>query len=148
MSNFKTYKRLYAKPQDFNGQHFDSKLECDFYKECLNNEILLEHEPNTLPLLETFVIDDLYDLYAQLWGHHNHQIKTFSIQGSTWTPDFKFMDLYIECKGYQFWDDWLKKRKLIYNRYKYIKILVITSHSEFAKAIEFLKEYRKNETDK
>jgi hypothetical protein len=57
-------------------------------------------------------------------------------------PDFCYRDIYIETKGYQFWDEWTNKRAIIHRKYPQMKIIVVQHHDEFIDVINFLRSYK------
>jgi hypothetical protein len=81
------------KKQHYKDLTFDSKLEFDFYIKCLCVGIELKREPETIELIPKTEITDLITN------------KTRVIRESYYIPDFKYKDLFIEVKGYAFYDD-------------------------------------------
>jgi hypothetical protein len=102
----KTYKRVYAKKQEYNGLTFDSKLEKDFYVACENNGIKLERESKEFVLFEPCFyyspMDIAFNELQKTLPAYKQKIKRTYLQKMFYIPDFCYRDIYIETKGYQF----------------------------------------------
>lgn len=82
-----------AKPIEYDGIRFKSKLECFTYTEFKVNGIAIDYEPTKFELIPSF-----------LWLNKK-------VRPMTYTPDFVGKDFIIECKGYGN-DSWPIKKKL------------------------------------
>jgi hypothetical protein len=98
-------ERIRSKPQDYKGIHFDSKLEKDFYVYCEERGLILKHHPETLVLIPVTEYEDTFDLLEREAGLHKHKVKLHTTRGVKYEPDFRYMDVYIETKGYSYRDD-------------------------------------------
>lgn len=149
------YKRVFAKKQEYKGITFNSTLERDFAM-FLDGQILrykgvnYYHEPVKWEY-ETKV----FELIPQEeWVDRTERDKTVktimrnkkhTLQRIIYTPDFYLpdYDLLVETKGYQFDDELFSLRfRLFKHKYPNAKIWKVTSHTEFDKLDEVLKNLR------
>lgn len=74
--------------------YFDSKFEWRCWNEIKNSNLEFIYQPDSIEILKPF----------QVIGFKKNLIKTVSVQGMVYTPDFliksKTENIYIECKGY------------------------------------------------
>ena len=150
----KTYTRVFAKPQMFNGVLFRSTIESDFakflsgvpfsYKKAgfYHTPVKWEYEQHEFELIpqEQWIDKTERDLRVKKARHKKH-----SLHRVIYTPDFYLpeYDLYVEVKGRQFDDELFRLRyRLFKHRYPDKAIWLLTSHEQFDKLDEILENLK------
>jgi len=112
-----------ARKVEYDGKLFDSKLEVNFYKLLVSNNIPFEYNNNTVKVVDDFRLDKV-NYYSS--DRNNREITQFltkkglkqKISAIKYTPDFiieigSYL-IYVELKGYQN-DVYPYKRKLFFS---------------------------------
>lgn len=146
------YKRVFAEPAEYAGIKFRSTLEKDFamfldgnvirYKGSYyyHDPIKWEYENKKFELIPQEIWVDRTEKDESVKKIERN--KKHTLPQIIYTPDFYLpeYELYVECKGYQFDDALFSLRlRLFKNRYPDINILKITSHTQFNRLEEVLK---------
>lgn len=147
----KYYKRVFAKPQEYKGITFRSKLERDFaifldgkivnYKGAIyyHQPVKWEYETKEFELIpqEEWVDKTEKDkTLKKLKRNKKHTLQRVIYSPDFYLPDY---DLIIETKGVQFDDALFHLRlRLFKHKYPNEKIWVVRHHDEFLKLDEVL----------
>lgn len=160
MNNNNYYKRTFAKKAEYKGIEFDSTMECDYAKfldgqiirykgeNIYHNPLKWEYESKEFELIpqQKYVDRTERDTTVKtIIRNKNH-----TLQRVIYTPDFYLPDynLLVETKGFQFDDGLFRMRfRLFKHQFPNQPILLVTSHSEFMKLDEVLKNLKINKED-
>lgn len=132
MINGKYYKRVFAKPQTYNGITFKSTLEKDFAVFLDRRNIKWSYENFEFELIPQEEWTDKTELDKSVKTIKRN--KKHTLQRVIYTPDFVLPDynLIVEVKGKMF-DDGLFHLRLRVFKHKYpdVAIWIVRHHSEF-----------------
>lgn len=141
----KTYKRVFAKPQTYNGVEFRSTLERDFamfldgkvvrYKgtNYYHEPIEWKYEPYSFPLINQEEWTDRTERDTKVKKIVRN--KKHTLNKVVYTPDFFLVNqkLLVEIKGKQFDDECFRLRlRLFKHCYPKCAIWVVRHHEQFA----------------
>lgn len=141
----KYYKRVFAKPQIYNGIEFRSKIESDFAK-YLSGEMFTYKGANYYlpkPVRWQYEAKEFELIPQEEWVDRTEKDQTLkkkvrskkhTLQRVIYTPDFYLpdYDLYVEVKGKQFDDGLFRLRFRIFKHfYPDTAIWLVKSHEEF-----------------
>lgn len=152
----KYYKRVFAKPKEYNGIEFRSTMERDFamfldgqfvrYKTnrlYYHRPVKWEYESKEFELIpqeQWFDRTEKDTTLKKLVRNKNH-----TLQRVIYTPDFYLpdYDLYIEIKGKQFDDDLFRLRLRVFRHFYPDKaVWVVRHHDDFMKLDEVLENIK------
>jgi len=149
------YKRVYAKPQIYNGIQFKSTMESDFAK-YLSGEFLRYKGVNYYhkPVRWEYETKEFELIPQDQWvdkTERDNTVKTIkrnkkhTLQRVIYTPDFYLpeYDLLIEVKGRAFDDELFRLRYRLFKHFYPDKaIWLLTSHEHFDKLDEILENLK------
>jgi len=149
------YRRVFAKPQTYNGIQFKSTMESDFAR-FLSGELLRYKGVNYYhePVRWEYETKEFELIPQEIWldkTERDNSVKRIvrnkkhTLQRVIYTPDFYLpdYDLLCEVKGKQFFDDLFRLRyRLFKHCYPDKAIWLLTSHEDFDKLDEILENLK------
>lgn len=154
-NNENYYKRVFAKKCEYNGMEFDSQMEMHFamfldgqivnYKgtKYYHKPVKYERESKSFDLIpqEQWTDKTERDMSVKRIVRN----KKHTLQRVIYTPDFYLPehDLYVELKGYQFFDELFRLRlRLFRHFYPNEKLWIVRHHEEFMQLDKILENIK------